>query len=318
MSGKSFVLLLCMVMHQCSVYAQQDIYVFIDSTTIIGKITDNRVYTGPNAIAYTISGNILYAGDSTTRSAMLFGVNAKNILSKKSGLVFQADMQTVQYFTMHSSFYLGDHPIDRDNERLLSFEVINDSLCLVRSGQHGDSLIGTVEGRFTNQVQIVAAAHLYIRHYHLDELVRKRMLQLEGEIVADGTGIIRPMYDRGPYYEWTWDGKTLKPYWGYRPEDEWNFDGKYLKPAWTADPQSEWVWDGTILKPFWDAGVEHQWIWRDGMLKPFWDSDPDRQWVMEDNVIRPMWRFNTMQEWVVEGQVPLPVVALVVLGYADR
>lgn len=319
MSGKASALLTILVSLLCSARGQQDIYLFIDSTTIIGNISDNKVFTGPGQIAYTIGGNILYTGDSTERAAILFGVYAKDILSKKSGLIFQADMQTVQYFTLHSTFYLGDHPIDRNNERLLTIEAINDSLHSVHSGQHGDSVIGIIEGRFTNQVQVAAAAHLYIRHFHLDELVRKRMREIEGKNTsADGSGFIHPLYDRGPYYEWNWDGQTLKPYWGYRPEDEWTFDGQYLKPAWSADPQSEWVWDGHILKPYWDAGVEHQWIWKEGMLKPFWDSDPDRQWVLEDGIVRPMWRFNTMQEWVIEGQVPLPVVALVVLGYADR
>lgn len=294
-----------------------DIYLFIDSTTIIGKISENKLYTGPEEVAYSLSGNILYVGDSATRTSMLFLVNAKDMLHTKTGVILQADGSTVQYIAMQNSFFLGDHPIDKEREKLLSFSVINDSVTEVYSGISGQ-LIGVVEGKLTTQVQIVAAAHQYIRHYHLDDSVHAIMAQFSDIMITDGKSYIHPKLDMGPYYEWVWDGQTLKPMWGYRPEDEWSFDGKYLKPVWSADPQSEWVWDGSVLKPFWESGVDKQWLWDKNLLKPYWDSDPDLQWVFDENLWRPMWRFNDAEEWVVEGTIPVPVAAIVILGMADR
>jgi len=296
--------------------AQQDVYFFIDSVTIIGKISNNQVYTGPENIAYSLAGNMIYVGDTCTVETMLFAVDAKDILSKKTGVIFQSDLRTVQYITMHSSFYLGDHPVDREKDLLLRMEPMNDSIISVFSGITGDR-IGIIEGKFTSQPQIAVAAHVYVKHFHLDDSVRLRQEDAVGAGVQ-GISWIHPYFDRGMYYEWSWDGTTLKPAWGYRPEDEWTFDGKYLRPVFSADPQSEWVWDGTMLKPFWDSGVEQQWVWQNGILKPNWDNNPDLQWTMEENLIRPMWRFNELEQWVVEGQVPLPVLTLVILGIADR
>lgn len=313
-----WVLLLVIVLCTSGLHAQSDIYLFIDSTTIIGKISDKRVYTGPSEIAYTLAGNMIYSGDTATRTTSVFAVDAKDILGNKTGVVFQADGKTVQYIIMKSSVYLGDHPVDKDNDILLTLQAQNDSILLVTHGWYPDSILGVIEGRFTSQVQIVAAMHLYIRHYALDDAVRAHLQVLAAGSLGAAGGLIHPTYDRGPYFEWIWDGEVLKPYWGFRPEDEWTFDGKYLKPVWSADAQSEWVWDGQIMKPFWNQNVEQQWIWRDGQLKPFWDSNPDLQWILEEGTMRPMWRFNTLEEWTISGDVPLPVIALVVLGYADR
>ena len=315
---KRLVLLLMFMNTLHPVQAQSDIYLFIDSTTIIGKISDKHLYTGPADIGYTISGNMIYSGDTATKTTSVFAIDAKDILGNKTGVVFQPDGKTVQYIIMKGSFFLGDYPIKKEDDILLTLVPENDSLVRVFHGYFPDSLIGTIEGAMLQQAQIVAAAHMYIKHYQLDEGVRAHWQQLIDISSNSVGGLIHPTYDRGPYYEWVWDGKTLKPYWGFRPEDEWVFDGKYLKPVWSADVQSEWVWDGTILKPYWDQGVEHQWIWQDGRLKPFWNPNPDLEWVLEDGTARPMWRFNTAEEWTIEGDIPLPVIALVLLGVADR
>lgn len=303
--------------HQPVFTQNKDIYLFIDSTTIIGKITENQIFTSPTNIDYTLQGNSIYQGDTISRQQLLFLVNAKDILSKKAGLVYQNDSKTIQYITRNSIFYLGDHPLDEENEDLLSIVIKNDSLYHVFSGIDGNQ-IGTIEGRFANQVQIVAAAHMYIKHYQLDDQVNVKMSSLTLNNNSGGLAYMRPANEYLPYYEWVWDGKVLKPAWGYRPDDEWSFDGKYIKPLWSADPQTEWIWDGGTLKPFWDAGVEQQWIWKDNMLKPFWDSNPDLQWIFEEPYLRPMWSFDPTKQWVIEGDFPLPLMALIALGKADR
>lgn len=301
-----------------SIYGQSsDIYLFIDSTTIIGKISDNQVFTSETNVAYTMRGNTIYNGDTTTTQQILFLVNAKDILSKKTGLVYQSDSKTIQYITRNSAFFLGDHPIDENLEKLLWMEPLNDSIITVYSGPEGKN-IGFISGKFTEQVQIVAAAHMYIKHYHLDDQVNAQMSALIDVNLGSGKAYIRLANEYAPYFEWVWDGQILKPAWGYRPEDEWSFDGKYLKSVWSADPQSEWVWDGSILKPFWESGVENQWVWKDGNLKPFWDSNPDLMWILDGDIMRPMWTFDPARQWQVEGAFPLPLIAFVVLGKADR
>ncbi len=295
----------------------QDIYLFIDSTTIIGKISDKEVFVSETEVGYIVQGNLIFSGDSTAIGQLLFSVNAKDILSKKVGLVYQNDMSTIQYITQNSAFFLGDYPLDKEHEKLLTIEKINDSVFNVRRGTDA-TLIGTIEGKFNSQVQIVMAAHLYIKHFELDVAVRRVMRSLEKDTTASGYGYIRPVFDRGPYFEWIWDGETLKPAWGYRPEDEWKFDGKYLKPVWSADPQAEWVWDGSMLKPSWESGVQDQWKWEGSLLKPFWDSNPDLQWTLDGDIVRPMWNFDPLLQWQIEGQVPLPVLTLLIIGKADR
>lgn len=316
---KLLLVFYCFIATAQPVFSQQnDIYLFIDSTTIIGKISDNKVYVSETEVAYRVQGNLIFEGDSTAKAQILFSVNAKNILSNKVGLIYENDFKTIQYITQKSTFYLGDYPIDKEHEKLLSIETKNDSLFEVISGIDGNR-IGTIEGKFTSQAEIVAAAHVYIKHYRLDAAVHAAMRLLTADSTAGGGyGYVRPYVDRGPYYEWVWDGHTLKPAWGYRPEDEWEFDGKYLKPAWSADPQAEWVWDGTILKPSWENSLQNQWIWDNGMLKPFWDSNPDLQWKLEDGVMRPMWNFDQFRQWQVEGDVPLPILTLIIIGKADR
>lgn len=294
-----------------------ELYLFIDSTTIIGKISDNQVFTSETKIEYRLQGNTIYVGDSALKQQILFLVNAKDILSNKTGLVYQNDAKTIQYITRKSSFFLGDHPIDEDHERLLTINTETDSSFTVINGITGES-IGFITGKFTNQAQVVVAAHVYIKHYHLDDQVNEVMRQLEPDSNFAGDAYLRPLLDHSVYYEWVWDGSTLKPAWGYRPEDEWVFDGKYLKPAWSSNPQSEWIWDGSLLKPFWDSGVNQQWLWKDNILKPFWDSNPDLMWILEDGIMRPMWNFDMSQQWVVDGQIPLPIIAFVVLGMADQ
>ena len=298
------------------IFTQTNIYFFIDSNTIIGNILNNQVYVSESEIAYTLQGNLIFQGDSKSTDQILFTVNAKDILSKKVGLVYQNDAKTIQYLTQNGEFFLGDHPM-YDYKKLVSIKTVNDSLFEIYSGVD-QTLLGVVEGRFESQVQIVITAHLYVKHYHLDEIVKQQIeINAGSDTTGAGYSLIRPLLDRGPYEVWEWNGKSLKPAYGYRPEDEWKFDGRYLRPAWNLDPQSEWEWDGKILKPTWDNSAQNQWIWENNILKSFWDPNPDLTWILEDGIIRPMWNFNTSLQWEITGAVPLPIIALVILGKAD-
>lgn len=301
------------------VHAQQDIYLFIDSTTIIGRIADNKIYTSETDIGYTIQGKIIYKGDVIASDFILLIADVDNFFSKRTGIVYREDGKTVQYITQKNEIYLGDYPINRYYERLLILEKKNDSVIIVYNGID-ESVAGTIEGHDISSPQLIAAAHLYIKHYELDKQVARisaEKLQTEESATAAG-GSVRPRYATDPYNEWVWDGEILKPAIAGRPEDEWKFDGKYLQPVWNLDPQSEWSWDGAILKPSWDQTTKNQWTWDGNILRPFWDNDPDKTYILEDNILRPMWSYDPAYQWEVEGEIPLPVLAIIVLHIAGK
>lgn len=298
--------------------AQQNaVYLFIDSTTIIGKISDDKIYVSETDIAYTLQGKIIYSGDGTGKEQIFLIADVKDFFSKKTGVIYQSDSKSVQYICQNNELYLGDYPINKYYERLLYMDKKNDSLIVVYSGIT-ETRIGTIEGKPISSTQLIAAAHLYVKHYGLqDEVENIVAKKLQTDETSSG-GSIHPRYGNNSYYEWFWDGTILKPVWGNRPEDEWKFDGKYLKPGWSLDPQSEWSWDGTILKPSWDMNTQNQWTWEGNILRPYWDNNPDKTFVLEENIIRPRWNFDAAYQWEIEGNIPLPIIALVVLGIADR
>lgn len=308
------VLLLCSI----GSAAAQPIYLFIDSVTIIGKISGNKVFISESTVGYTLQGNTIFKGPTTDKQDILFTTDLRDPFSKRAGVVYQSDTKTAEYIALRNAVYLGDFPIDKNNDRLLTFDALNDSTFRVVSGIDSAEL-GIIKGRISTAAEFVVAAHLYISHYDLAGKLNSGQAVQRGEVdIPEGVATIRPLYDRGPYYEWEWDGHTLKPAWGYRPDDEWTFDGQYLKPAWNMDPQAEWIWDGKVLKPYWETTSQNQWIWDNDVLKPYWDSDPDKMWTLEDGIMRPMWNYTPELEWQVDGDIPLPVIALVVLGFADR
>lgn len=294
-----------------------EILLFIDSNTVIGRISNNDVFISENEIGYTIQGNIIFNGTSMLANDILFIINAKDVLGKKAGIIYQNDSKTVQYITQYGSFFFGDYPIDKQTETLLYLVQQDESTLVVYDGLNNSNL-GHISGTGFNSPRLAIAAHLYIVHYGLD-LAAGRLIDslnsIENQFMG---GLIRPVYSDNAYFDWIWDGKTLKPVSGNRPEDEWKFDGRYLKPVWNLDPRSEWIWENNILKPFWDNNVELQWIWEENTLRPFWAPNPDRIWVLEEEIIRPMWNYDQNIQWKIEGEVPLAIVAMVVLGFADR
>ncbi|MBC8046998.1 MAG: hypothetical protein H7Y00_09405 [Fimbriimonadaceae bacterium] len=312
-------IIFCFCLSAKTLAQQNDILLFIDSVTIIGRINGDKIFISENDIAYTIQGKIIYKGTEINSDNILLIADVRDVFSKKTGIVYQQDSKTVQYITQKSAIYLGDYPINTYYERLVFMEQKNDSLILLYNGID-ESMIGFIEGKNVSSTQIVAAAYLYIKHYKLDEQVHAVAEQklAEEETAVSQNGVIKQKYGNNIYYEWVWDGKILKPAWGNRPEDEWKFDGKYLQPSWSLDPQSEWVWDGSILKPYWDNSSQNQWTWDGNILKPFWDSNPDKMFILEETTMRPMWSYDTSHQWEIEGNIPLPVIALVVIGIADR
>lgn len=296
--------------------AENTLLLFIDESTIIARFDGNDVYTSDRTIGYTLQGNIVFQGNEKNTSDILLIINAKDILGKKAGIIYQNDSKTVEYITLNGNVFYGDYPIDEQNDKLLYFRKVSDSTIEVFSGLT-DSLIGKIEGKPINAPRLALAAHLYIQYYELDQLVIRRLQELQNQTISTNGGTIQLAYTDDPYYRWIWDGKTLRPFLGNRPQAEWTFDGRYFKQPWNLDPRNEWVWENDILKPSWDNNVELQWIWENNTLRSFWAPIPEKTWIYEDGIIRPMWNYRPELEWEITGNVPLPVIALVVLGIAD-
>ncbi|HET8963079.1 MAG TPA: hypothetical protein VFM99_04235 [Chitinophagales bacterium] len=294
-----------------------ELFLFIDDSTIIGKISGNNVQTSENSIDYTLQGNIIFKGESKKTTDILFVINAKDVLGKKAGIVYQNDSKTVQYISIKGNFYFGDYPIQEELDKLLSLEKLNDSTILIKSGIN-DSVLGEIRGKSFNTPKLIIAAHIYIMHFELDQQVIHQIQQFSESSGSSLGGIIRLLNNSNYYFEWQWDGKTLQPLNGSRPEDEWKFDGKYFRQVWNLDPQNEWVWENNILKPSWDSNPETQWYWENNTLRKYWTPEPENTWVLDENIIRPMWNYNPNAEWEIIGEVPLPVIAMIILGIADR
>ncbi|MFN0274611.1 MAG: hypothetical protein ACKVPJ_02605 [Chitinophagales bacterium] len=301
----------------CVSAQQNDYYLFLDSATIIGKISDDKIYTSETEIAYNLQGKVIYKGDGTNKEQIFLIADVKDFFSKKTGIIYQANSKTVQYICQNGELYLGDYPINKYYERLLFMEKENDSLIEVYHGI-SEAIIGTIEGKNISSTQLIAASHLYVKHFDLQQEIEKIVAEKIETAETTPGGTIKPRYGNNIYFEWVWDGNVLRPAWGNRPEDEWKFDGKYLQSGWSLDPQSEWTWDGSILKPSWDVTAKNQWTWEGNVLRPFWDSNPDKTYILEDNIIRPRWSYEAAYQWEIEGNIPLPIIALVVLGIADR
>lgn len=316
--NKTFLFLIpCCLCFRLAGQTTGDLYLQINDSTIIGKISGNHVQTSENSIDYTLQGNIIFIGESKQSADILFMVNAKDIMGKKAGIIYQKDSRTVQYISIKGTFYFGDYPIDLQLDKLLTLERQNDSVILVKSGID-DSLLGKIAGTAVNAPRLAIAAHLYITYFELDRQLIRRMEALSASADTVNAGSMRLLNTGDVYFEWQWDGKILEPVSGNRPEDVWEFDGKYLRQSWNIGTRNEWVWENSILKPAWENNPELQWHWEKNILRNYWVPQPDQTWILEDNRVRPMWSYNPLHEWEITGNIPLPVIALVVLGIADR
>ncbi|MBP9548843.1 MAG: hypothetical protein KBE86_06775, partial [Chitinophagales bacterium] len=147
-----------------------DIFLFIDDSTIIGKISGHTVQISENSIDYTLQGNIIFKGESKQTTDILFVVNGKDVFGKKAGIIYQNDSKTVQYISIKGNFYFGDYPIEEELDKLLTMEKLNDSIILIKSGVN-DSVLGSIRGKGFNTAKLVIAAHIYIMHFGLDQQV---------------------------------------------------------------------------------------------------------------------------------------------------
>ena len=296
---------------------EQPILLFIDSNTIIGQIDAGMVYTGPGAAAYNLVGNTLYEGDIADRDKIVFLFGATELFPKRDAYVYFTNGQDVAYTWRKGILTLGKTGSQPDIERMLYAKPMGKDTYRIFAWEN-DAWLGTVVApRAMRPAELLTTLHLFVLHYNLDHRVNDLLAASEQMFDSVPTGTLRPFLGSDPYREWIWDGKRLKPAWGIRVEDEWLFDGRYLKPAF-GPTRDEWLWDGKVLKPAWDADPALQWAWESDFLRPFWNSTPDREFRKIDDRIKPAWSADPRFAWIMEGDIPLPIIALVVLGIADR
>jgi hypothetical protein len=324
--GPKATLLAGALLASAALGAQEPLLLFVDSSTIIARVEAGRVYTGPEEVAFTLVGNTLYDGAEAGRDRMVFLIGAAELFSRRTQEVYFSDGQQVAYTWRRGRLMLGEPGEYPELETLLSVRELEGGPSAEGRHRYGvydwadDAWLGTVaSAREPRPAELLTALHLYVLHYDLDRRVNDRIAAVTGLPSDDSSaagGRMRLQHG-GAYHEWIWDGQTLEPAWGLRPEDEWTFDGRYLTPA-MGGTRAQWQWDGTLLKPAWSADAELQWTWQNGTLRPFWGSIPEREWRYLDDRVRPAWNPDPRRTWEVEGNVPLPVIALVVLGLADR
>ncbi len=282
----------------------------------IFHVQNHQISDSAGQVLYSIRANLIFSGASNKSEDMLYLVRSEDMLSRETGIVYSPDMRSVFYTTKKGRFYLGDE-FDR-NRLLFSLKGNSHFILGVFDGQ-ADTLLAKISGKEWSNTALVAGLIALNLYFGMDEKVVAAKPDIrdyadEGNII----GSIRPAWHDDYQNEWAWDGHVLKPSWSERPEDEWTFDGKSIRPYWSYDINQEWKWDGQFLKPAWNQNTDLIYEWDGTLLHPYWEFRMDDEWVIENGRARPKWSTDSSREWIIEGDIPLPLIALVILGYADR
>lgn len=311
-----FILIITTFQLQLGFAQDSSIYMLDQDDYLLGKISHQAVYTGPQEITFTIRGQSILAGGDAETGEAVFLFRGDDVFSRKAGLVYEKDAKTIRYITRKGGVFLGDHPIDEANERLLDFLPETAESYLVLHGLSGDTL-GKVQGPGITAMELVVAAHIFIVAFDLDQAVLQHLEELAVANMQVVTGaIMYPLVYNGFTLQYEWDGRVLRKMLNGFPTGEWHYDGHRIQATMAIGGATEWTWEGGILKPSWDNDPAAQWGWNDNILKPYWDGNPDKMWILEDNIMRPMWNTDPNVQWVIEGDMPLPLIAMIALGIA--
>ncbi len=265
-------------------------------------------------IRFTIKGNVIFSGTSSDRDSIAYMLKTRGIFSRKISYLYYPDAAKVKYSISRGVIYYGR-----------GLNSYNQVLKIVKEGEKNYRFYAGKEweevalalGNFS-EAELMAIAISLLKIPSVSEIAGPLITE-EQLIPAQGIiGVIKAAWRNDAYSEWTWDGRMLRPRWGNRPEDEWIFNGNSIVPYWGIEGESEWTWDGRVLKPAWGEFPDHTYTFDGYTLKPRWDDNPDRVWIIDGDRVRPKWINDPDMEFIIEGKVPVPLIALVVLGYADR
>jgi hypothetical protein len=312
MQVNRILLILCLLGSLVATGQDNGIYVLDTDTLLLGKMEGGSVYTAPDRIGFNYAGNIIYSGSARQQENILMMVRMKDAWSKKAGIVYEANGKDVRYIFRKGEMFLGDYPIDTELERLLRIGEKDEDGWKVYHGIT-DEPLGTIAGNEISSVELVMAAFLFITAFDLD---REVIEYIEAHSIPNtGTegAAIYPVLDPFGPMRWEWDGRVLR-----RSMDlsgaEWSFDGQTIQSR-MAGLESSWTYSNGMLKPAWNNDPQFRYEWKENTLRPFWDSNPDKMWVLEDGIMRPMWNTDPALQWEIAGDMPLPLIALVVLGF---
>jgi hypothetical protein len=296
-------------------YSQDESGVIYDNAGHkVFSLESHQLRDSTGKIIFTINGNILFKGDSQEKEDIVYLLRLKDVMGKQIGEVYDASMSEILFTVKKGQVYIGDTRFE--DRKLLIFRQDGNTVKFM-DGQSGKQL---GYGSF-NDISGSEMMAIFLGYYTLNMFGEETRQQLEVlREISDFyiKTLIKPRYDATFYFEWVWDGRLLKPRWGNRPEDEWIFDGTYLRPYWGAAIDQEWVWDGKFLKPAFQAPEEFTFIWDGYTIRPYWEYDSNAEWIIEDGIARLKFDTDFRKEWIIDGEVPIPVIAIIILGIADR
>lgn len=297
-------------------WAQESARVFDNEGQLLFSYQDDQILSRDNEVLFTLSGNIVFYGDSREKEDFAYLIREKDVFDKRLGYIYDATGANVLFSVHKGNFYFGTGRFN--DQLLLEMDFSNSMRVLMVDGQEDDTIGYSIASSLTGQ----AWCAIFLTWMESGKVGERLRLEQELEEQArtgdDIVGRMKLEWDSGFYYEWEWDGKRIRPRWGNRPEDEWVFDGETLMPYWGNSVQDEWEWDGQYLKPAWGEVPELTFIWDSSSFRPFWEYREDMDWVIEESLAYPKWDRSYEREWTIEGTIPVPVIAIVVLGIADR
>ena len=289
--------------------------VFSAEGGVLLSLQDNQLTAG-DSVVFSLRNNLIFNGDSYRNEDLLFLLKTDDVFSRENGYIYNNNKSKIIFSMKSGIFYLGNER--RESTELIYVEKIDENTVnLINTTD--DKVVAIFKGKDYQNTELVASILATAYGLGMVDSLRKKT---DVTFYTQPTGekaIIKPFFNAPAYFEWEWDGRILRPRWGSRPEDEWIFDGKYLRPYWGTAAREEWVWDGKMLKPYWQHIPQLEFIYEDGHIYPFWEYRANDDWVFEEDKIRPKWSHDLRKQWIIEGgPVPIPILAIIVLGIADR
>lgn len=278
------------------------------------SLNEGKVLNSAGEVMFSIQGNIIFKGESTKREDILYLYKANDFFSNKTSYIYDRDMKNIQYSLRAGKIFYGSEMYD--SRLLLTIKKQGKKRYEIFAGEAQEKVgygIGDMD-----EIGLVAIVLGYLEQEEVKQIVgdiadKNELIPREGIL-----GIIKPAWESNFYREWSWNGRVLEPRWGNRPEDEWVFDGDKIKPYWGANVNGGWSWDGQVLRPLWSQDTDYTYIYDGYTLRPYWDDDVQNTWIIDGDIARPKWINDPKMEYQIEGEVPIPVIAIVILGFADR
>lgn len=297
------------------IIAQGTARMFDNNNQTVYFLRNGTVEDSIGRVIYTISGNTVFHGDSRERNRIAYLIKSRDVFAREIGYIYAPDGTEV-LFTIHKGRFFYRTGRFQD-QLLLTMDNNFARQVVMKDGKSGEKTATAIGTNLTN-TDLVALFLAWADQAPIQETIRQKQHVQEEALNQNVKGIIKLNHANRWYHEWEWDGRVLKPRWGARPEDEWIFDGEIFRPYWGRHITEEWKWDGTELKPFWEDIPALTFTWDGHSIKPMWDYREEDDWIITDSLAYPRWNRHIKFEWRIEGEVPIPVIAMVILGFADR